>query len=280
MLQVSRIDRQLSAGVIATVVLLAAATAATAQDMSVYTTVSKVDDDHGAPVVVARSLTLFHAGKVYDWMEDIGEVVILEPIHNRFVILNSNYLAARVDFGELRQYLRVGQHEAEVYLQQLATSDDRDSQRAAAALEFELSPQFEESYEPSLQRLSLTSPSMSYEVHTARVDNPQLMEQYLTYADWTQRLNYVLHPHTTLPAPRLKLNESLREKGLLPTRVDLITTLDGKLHLRAEHHYNWELLTEDKAFIQRWEKFQESDKTEWVPFPEYQDRMIRGLAGK
>jgi hypothetical protein len=280
MLRVSTIDRQRPVGLIAAAVFLAAATAAAAQDMSIYTTVSRVDEDHGPPVVVARSLTLFHAGKVYDWMEDIGEVVILEPIHNRFVILNSNYLAARVEFGELRQYLRVGQHEAELYLQDLATRDDRESHRAAAALEFELSPEFEESYEPTLQRLSLTSPSMSYEVRTANVDDAQLVEQYLTYADWTQRLNYVLHPHTTLPAPRLNLNESLREKGLLPTRVDLVTTLDGKLHLRAEHHYNWELLTEDKAHIHKWEQLLDSDQIHWVPFPEYQDRMIHGLAGK
>ena len=86
---------------------------------------------------MARSLTLFHAGKVYDYMEnigmdDIGEVVILDPIHNRFVILNSNYLATRVEFGELRQYLNVGEHEAELYLQELITSDDRQARRANA----------------------------------------------------------------------------------------------------------------------------------------------------
>lgn len=251
---------------------------AAAEDMSVYTTVSRVEDD--TPVVVARSLTLFHAGKVYDYMEEIGEVVILEPIHNRFVILNSNYLAARVDFGELRQYLQVGRHEAELYLQELAAKNDRRSRHAAAALEFQLTPEFEETYEPTLQRLSLTSPSMSYQVRTARVDGSHRVEQYLTYADWAQRLNYVLHPHASFPAPRLALNESLRQKGLIPTRVDLVTRLDGELHLRAEHRFSWELLPEDKAHINKWERLMESEQVRWVSFPEYQDRVINGLAGK
>lgn len=263
---------------IAVMPVIAAVRPSAAEDMSVYTTVFRVEDE--TPTVVARSLTLFHAGKVYDYMEEIGEVVILEPIHNRFVIMNSNYLAARVEFSELMQYLQVGQHEAELYLQELATSEDRESRRAAAALEFQLSPEFDESYEPTLQRLSLTSPTMRYEVRTARVEGAHRVQQYLTYADWTQRLNYVLHPHTSLPAPRLALNESLREKGLIPTRVDLVTQLDGNLHLRAEHRFSWELLSEDKAHINKWERLLESDQIRWVTFAEYQDRVIHGLAGR
>ena len=278
MLRTSRIYRQLPVWLITLTLFASAAPPSAAEDMSVYTTVSRISEEDGTSVVVARSLTLFHAGKIYDYMEDIGEVVILEPIHNRFVILNSNYMATRVGFGELQQYLHVGQHEAELYLQELAARDDRQARRAADALEFQLAPEFEESYEPTLQRLSLTSPSMSYQVNTARVDGAHLVQQYLTYADWAQRLNYVLHPHATFPAPRLKLNESLRQKGLLPTRVDLVTRLDGELHLRAEHRFNWELMTEDKAHIHKWEQMLDWEKVTWVTFPEYQDRIISGLA--
>ena len=269
MLRVSGIDRQLLVRLFAVTLFASAAGSANAEDMSVYTTVSRVDKDNGTPVVVARSLTLFHAGKVYDYMEDIGEVVILEPIHNRFVILNSNFLAARVDFGELRQYLHVGEHEAELYLQELATSNDRESRRAAAALEFQLAPEFEESYEPTLQRLSLMSNTMSYEVRTARVEKPHLVQQYLTYADWAQRLNYVLHPHATFPAPRLELNESLRQKGLVPTRVDLVTRAGWRtLHLRAEHQIQLGTgHSEDKALIHKWEQLLDSEQIRWVTFP-------------
>src|SRR5688572_4319236 len=89
---------------------------AAGQDMSVYTTVSAVGKSSAKPEVIGRSLTLFHAGKVYDYMEDVGEVVILEPINNRFVILGSNYLASRVDQAELQQFLKVARREAEAYL--------------------------------------------------------------------------------------------------------------------------------------------------------------------
>ena len=57
-----------------------------AQEMRVYTTVrnlrgSAVSEDR-APVV-ARSLTLFHAGKVYDYVEAAKELTIFEPAHHR-----------------------------------------------------------------------------------------------------------------------------------------------------------------------------------------------------
>ncbi|REJ90077.1 MAG: hypothetical protein DWQ34_11665 [Planctomycetota bacterium] len=249
---------------------------AAADDVTVYTTVTRVGKDAADSPVVGRSLTLFHAGKVYDWMEDFDEVVIFEPIHDRFVIMNGDtYIAARVEFSELHQFLNVARHEAEKYLQELSVSDDRADRRRAAALEFQLQPKFEERYEPTLNRLQLAGDTLSYNVETARIEDAQVIRQYLVYADWACRLNYVLHPHSMYPASRVALNASLMEKGLLPTSVELRTQIDEEeVVLRASHKFQWELQPSDKTHINFWERLLDSDKIEWVSFHEYQQQLF------
>jgi hypothetical protein len=54
-------------------------TDAAAQDMRVYTTVRAVGENRQDSPILAESLTLFHAGKTYDYMENVGEVIIYEP---------------------------------------------------------------------------------------------------------------------------------------------------------------------------------------------------------
>lgn len=249
-----------------------------AQDMTVYTTVSHVGDKPQQTRVISRSLTVFHAGKVYDHVEEAGEVVVLEPVHDRFVIMNANYLAARVEFSELQELLKLAQFEAERYLQELTAQSDRRSRSLAAALEFQLKPGFRESFEPTLNRLQLTSPTLDYDVKTARLETPQLVKQYLTYADWAARLNYVLHPNAMYPSPRLDLNARLNEKGVVPTVVDVRSRADKELHLRAEHRFNFSLQPSDKALINKWERLFESEQVRWVSLHEYQQKTYANVA--
>ena len=266
---------QLKCGIAAALIAAGFVGPATAGDVTVYTTVTRVGDDAASSPIVRRSLTLFHAGKVYDWMEDVDEVVILEPIHDRFVIMNGeSFTAARVEFSELHQFLNVARNKAESYLQELSVSDDRTDRRRAAALEFQLHPEFEERFEPTLNRLQLTSDTLSYNVETARVEDAQVIRQYLVYADWACRLNYVLHPHSMYPASRLALNASLQQKDLLPTSVELRTRIDEEVVLRANHKFHWELQPSDKTHINLWERMLESDKIKWVTFHEYQQQLL------
>ena len=86
-----------------------------AQEMRVYTTVrnlrgSAVSEDR-APVV-ARSLTLFHAGKVYDYVEAAKELTIFEPAHHRFTLLSERRrVATEVTQDEVRQFLNLVEQE-------------------------------------------------------------------------------------------------------------------------------------------------------------------------
>lgn len=242
-----------------------------AEDMTVYTTVTRLGSRADDTRIVSRSLTLFHAGKVYDYIEEVGEVVVLEPVHNRFVIMNGDYLAARVEFAELQQLLQVAEYEAERYLHELSVKTDRRSRNRAAALEAQLQPKFRHEYEPTLERLQLLSPALDYEVKAARLQSPDLTEQYLTYADWAARFNYVLHPGSMYPAPRLELNTRLREHGVVPTTVEFRSRGETPIRLRAEHRFTFKLLEPDRALITKWERlFSESGKVRWVTIHEYQ----------
>jgi hypothetical protein len=174
--------------------------------------------------------------------------------------------------------LKVAQFEAENYLQELTARSDRHSKDIAAALTFQLQPEFREQFEPTRNRLKLTAPTMDYDVTTARLETPQLVAQYLTYADWAARLNYVLHPNAMYPSPRLELNTKLRENDVVPTMVDVRSRGDKELHLRAEHRFAFKLQPSDKAHINKWERLLESKDVRWVSLHEYQEQTYTRLA--
>lgn len=246
---------------------------ASSQDMAVYTTVSMpVEGEPAKPV--GRSLTLFHAGKVYDYMEDAGELVVLEPHENRFTIVSGNhYTGARVEFSELIQFLKVAHAE----MQSIVDTPQGESASLSEWLQFQLDPQFRESSGAG-DRLSLNSTVMNYSVQTAKAPEPEQVERYLSYADWAAKLNFVLHPGSTYPAPRLKLNEALRRGGVLPVMVELVSSTDPPVHLRASHKFQWDLQSAEKQHIHQWERLLESKQVRWVGFHEYQERLIAEVA--
>lgn len=246
------------------------------QDMSVYTTVSVIGDD-GQPESVGRSLTLFHAGKVYDYMEDAGELVVLEPQAARFVIVNGNYTGTRVEFSELNQFLKVARTETEACLAELEQQATPGAAQLQAWLRFQLEPQFEQSVS-STGKLTLRSPVMTYDVQTAPAPEPEQIALYADYADRAAQLNFVLHPGSSFPAPRLALNDVLRHFAVLPTSVELVTKPDKPMTLRAKHLYQWKLESADKQHIHQWQRLLESKQVRWVGFHEYQQRLVADAA--
>lgn len=242
------------------------------QDMTVYTTIARVGGETENETV-GRSLTLFHAGKVYDFMEDAGELVVLDQRAGSFVILNGNYTATRVEFDELNQFLKVADSETTSYIAELAQQAEGSTRQAQGWLQFQLKPQFQDET-GSGSVIKLSSPLMRYDVATSPAPDPQLVQQYLSYADWAARLNFVLHPGSTFPAPRLALNQALRQKDVLPLSVTLTNKSAAPITLRAEHKYQWQLQQAEKAHIHKWERLLESKQLRWVSFHEYQQRLL------
>lgn len=256
-----------------------------AQEFRVYTRVYNEGAAERNPQldqapVVTRSLSLFHAGKVYDYVDSAREVTIFEPTEHRFTILNTaRAIRTTVDFDQLRHMLKVARYETEKYLAELEQSRKPGNRQRIAALRFQLNPTFEEDYDAKSGRLTLDSPHIRYDVRCAKAATPEVVEAYLRYADWVKRLNYVLHPHALFPAPRLALNANLRRKTMIPTEVTLEATVGTRLHMRAEHQIHWNLDSKDRSLLHRWETLRDDENTKPISFRRYQQTVLDAEPG-
>ena len=244
-----------------------------AQEMRVRTTISRIDTG-GQSKPFAYSLTLFHAGKVYDYMEDVGEVVVYEPMNDRFVFLDGNYRVAELTITELNQFLKSSEAESQKYLADLKQDGSDDAKKQAAALAFQLHPRFDERFDSKEQRMRMNSDQVNYVVKTGSSPNPEHAAKYLAYADWFSRLNHILHPEALLPEPRLAVNAALRNRKRIPLSVERKMQAEGGDHLLAEHQFSWELQAMDKRHITLWESRMASKEAVKVSFRDYQRKLL------
>lgn len=255
-------------------------TEAPAQSFRIYTRVFNEAGGEAAgrePVIVSRSLTLFHAGEVYDYVEGAGELIVFEPAHHRFTIFSTKKrLAATVHFDEIRRLIKFDTQRAEEHLEKLEGKSDRESVQLARRLRFQLNPAFTERHDRARRRLTLSSEDLEYEVKLAGAELPDAAAAYRRFADWICRLNYVLHAGVLPPGPRLKLNERLEKGGWMPVEVTLRADVGVPLRLRAEHRIHWSLERRDRELIHQWRSMLTSSATKRVTFREYQDAILPG----
>jgi hypothetical protein len=249
---------------------------AQAQDARAYTTVCDLQADPAGGAIIARSLTLMHGGKVYDYMQEVGEVVIYEPVHYRFVILNDRLIATSVSFSELRQILTVARSETETAIEELRDRTDERSQQVLRALEFQLEPEFRVSRDGA--EIQMVGEQIDYHVTTTASPAPEFSQSYLEYADWAAQLNFALHPHSQFPEVRKSVNEQMLAGRELPLTVELHAAIDVPLHLRAEHRYIWDLQPSDRTLINKWERMLASDQIRWLSFHDYQHALLGDVA--
>ena len=265
---------------------LSAGNAATAQEMRVYTTIrdisgqsSAANSDQG-PVVV-RSLMLFHAGKVYDYIEPAREVTVYEPAHRRFTILNSRrQLCTELTHDEIRYFLGLAEDEAQKRMAFVPEESSASSRKALEFLRFQFQPDFETSFDPAKPQLKLTADHFEYVVEGFQPEKHELVEKYLQVADWMAQFNSVLHPQSLFPAPRLKLNQELRSHSLLPLTISLKAETDPVLHLQARHEWTWKFQKTDRQQIDNWDKQLRDTNFRKLPFREFQKEMLRAEIAK
>ncbi len=242
-----------------------------AQDIHVYTAVFDQQAPQSQPI--ARSLSLFHGGKTYDFIQELGEVIIFEPAMKRFTLLNTRQMkATTVLCEELNGQLKVARAAME---ENLAKFTREKNPQLFDQLKFQLNPQFEEQKEKE-GSLTLQSDSMQYKVKYAPLDSAEKTDAYLNYADWTCRLNYVLDPGKLYPEPRLAVNAALRKLQAVPTEVELIADVQGRIHLRAEHTIHLNLDEKDRELIHQWEQLLAGKDLKRVTVHEYQRALLVG----
>lgn len=245
-----------------------------AQEFRVYTRVYDVSAGKATSKPLARSLSLFHAGSVYDYIQAAGEVTIFNPVRRRFTILStSRGVVTSVQFDELKHMLKTARGITRQRLAELQQQAAPRSRTLFSQLQFQLRPRFVKSYDSETKQLRLASQFVSYTAKCADVD-PSRAGVYLRYADWAARLNYVLRPRVLLPECRLALNDGLRRRNVIPVAVELRTGFAPRLHLRADHQIRWQLDRNDKSLIFEWKSLLKGDRLRRVPFREYQKTML------
>lgn len=245
-----------------------------AQEFRVYSRIEAAADASGRTEVVSRSLALWHAGKVYDYIYSAGEVTVLEPARRRIDIFNSEKrLTTSADFDELMHELRGAEERLAVRIQEFEKRPEQ-SPELLDSYRFQLRPYFEPKFDSRTTRLVLRNPLLTYDVRGQSGVGQEVVTAYCNYADWMCRLNYVLHPQPVFPNARLALNEQLRKQRLMPLKVCLTARLSQPLSLQATHELTWTLNAEDRACIQRWETMRQDARYQTVPLNEYRRALL------
>jgi hypothetical protein len=227
--------------------------------------------------VISRSLTLFHAGKVYNIVSESGEVIVYEPVQRRFTLLQVHAgTAAEVSQDQVRRYLSLAEEKVREHAIDLARQPGNTPEGALQLLEFQLHPQFDVKAVEGTGQFTLASPRCRYEVEGVKPPEPAIAEAYLKYADALAELNAVLNPHSLLPGPRLKVNQELRERQLLPILVRRQVDTDRTVDLRVRHEWTWRLLEHDRQMISLWESKLARSDLRRIPFEQLQREILTG----
>ena len=224
---------------------------------------------------LSSSVTLFHKGRVYDYVESADEVIIFEPTARRFTILNTaRELATNADFDEIRHLMASRRKESERYLHELRQSSGGHASKVARSLQFQLAPFFDAQFNSASGLLVLSSPSCTYRVQTHSWEDTDQVLEYLNYTDWISQLNSVLHPLNLFPEPRMLLNKKLRDLRRMPTSVNLDLGFEQPQILRADHKFIAELTSDDRHLIHIWDSAAKGESLRRLSLRSYQEAIL------
>lgn len=179
---------------------------------------------------VSRSLTVFHQGFVYDFLQEPAESIVFDKAAARFTILD--------DTRRIRSELSTALLDS--FTQKLR---ERSAKHRDPLMSFFANPVFEEFYDPTRGELKLQSPLVNYRVMITVADNPAMAAQYREFSDWSAELNAILNPGSRPPLARLKLNSAISLHECLPREVILTIVSPGDQNrapgsVRSEHSFS------------------------------------------
>ncbi len=250
-----------------TVWLILGGSSAHAQDFTVVTETY----DLNAQKVIGRSRSIFHAGEVYDHVMGLGEITKFQPALEQFTIFSeSPKLATTITFKEIMEKQREFDKQIQSYIAVLRKRGGVETLRKAGELEFQLQPVFQKQSDEKRHMLTMASEYYTYTVETESDVKPQVVDVYLRYADWTKRFNGLLDDRAIFPAPRLVVNQELRDRKVMPVSVTLKQHTPSGIHYQARHLIRWKLTDPDRAAVLSWSKLLNSEEIKWVSFNEFQ----------
>jgi hypothetical protein len=289
LLTVGRIDAMRTSrffvlGVLASGVLLSGRfllpAKATAQDFHVETTLYAIG--RGEPRELMQSVTQFHANKTYDFIPQMGELIVFDPAHGQFTLVNTRQKRmAEVHLDEINRMLGIARRALNDHLQVLQ-AESKPNESAIEQILFQFNPTFEKSVVQTSvgPEIQLKSKFFTYQVLGAAAPTSTHAFVYLNYADWICRLNYVLKPGGILPDQRLALDSALRDAKLVPVDVNFTIAGGESPTIRATHHIYWELNARDRALVQQWDGLLSGHELKKVSFQDYQRSLLLSLSSR
>ncbi len=204
----------------------------------------------GTATPLARSLTLFHEGVAWDFLEALAsgtaassEIVLHDPARERLLVIDpQRHLKTQVELIRLERL--------SVSLAKWArSSDDRLVSWAGG-------PDFSTGFSEERDRLDLVGPRVKYAVSHEPAPSPEAAEVYRRFADTAILLKALLQPGGIPPFPRLAVNERLADAAAIPVEVKL--EIDPRLsmigarpeRLRCVHRLHPRLLSGDHERIE------------------------------
>lgn len=258
----------LAAGVVQSTV----AQTTVAQDFRVDTEIFIWEEEKPADQPIAETLTIFRSGVVYDFqLNEPREVTIFDSQRGRFSVLDeSRRVKASVSTQDILDFvLSLDSH----------ASESKDSLFAFAARpKFDISAENVQENGQPMMKLTLASDPLQYVVLAHKPQAPEAAAAYRQFADWFARLN-AARPGNLPPGPRLALNQSLAEHGLLPLEITRTIVVSGTLgrskqvKVTSRHLANWSLSGEDRKRIER--AGDGLAKFENVSFDEYRNAALK-----
>jgi hypothetical protein len=204
---------------------------------------------------VADNMTIFFAGKIYDFADTAPrEVTVFDTTARQFILAQPD--------ARLQTSLS-----AEQLLQFAAAEQARAQQSRSQLIRFAANPTFAETFDAASGRLSLTSPVWDYDVETQPIANRGLLKRYIEFANWYTYLNALFRPIP--PAVRLELNRVLDQRECMPLRVAVRIKRDGKVVVeqQSRHRLIMALGEGELKRIEQWERVRTSCET--VDFATY-----------
>lgn len=187
---------------------------------------------------VSETTTVFKRGLVYDMPSAGGAVwTVMNPAEQKFVLLKAETKQkAVISFGEIQDLV--------TKFQQLGIDAGKTDVFA---------PEFKESVEQETNRLVFENAAMKYRVKALQPNQKDVVDQYRSFGDWFARLN-LRYASNYPPFGRLKLNEALQKRSLVPSELELtLLPQGGNLKvtvLRSTHDYQWILSANDEKNVE------------------------------
>jgi hypothetical protein len=164
---------------------------------------------------ISQSVTIFHEGIVYDCMTKPAETVVFDRLLKKFVLLNmENATRAELTTRDVSDFIARFQSRLRSMIEK----------KPDALIQFMADPKFEEKFDESAGKLTLSSPLVTYTLVLSPGQSDAPAGQYREFSDWYARLNLLLTPGALPPFARLTVNDAVAKRKAIASQVTLTIT--------------------------------------------------------